>query len=179
MNNIALNLLRAAEFAADKHKFQRRKGSLQIPYINHPIKVCKLIAESGISDLNLLLAALLHDTLEDTDTTEIELTNRFGLEVASLVLEVTDNMKLKENERKELQVSKAPNLSPKAKILKIADKICNINDMLNYPISWSRKRKIRYVEWSKQVVKSCQGHNTNLDKMFDDTSENALKVLLK
>ncbi len=142
-----LKLLETAEFAADKHKFQRRKGSLHIPYINHPISVCKLIAESGISDLNLLMAALLHDILEDTDTTEIELTDKFGIEVVSLVLEVTDNMKLKESERKELQVKKASSLSSKAKMLKIADKICNINDMINYPINWSRKRKIYYIEW--------------------------------
>jgi guanosine-3',5'-bis(diphosphate) 3'-pyrophosphohydrolase len=179
MKDISLILLEAAEFAADKHKFQRRKGSLSIPYINHPIKVSKLIAESGTSDLNLLIAALLHDTLEDTDTTEIELTDKFGKEVASLVLEVTDNMKLSQTERKELQVTKAPNLSANAKILKIADKICNINDMLNYPISWSRKRKIRYVEWSKRVVQGCKGQNVFLDKIFEETCGNALKVLLK
>ena len=121
----------------------------------------------------------MHDTLEDTKTSEIELANKFGPKVTSLVIEVTDNMKLKENERKELQVKKASSLSSGAKMLKIADKICNINDIINYPISWSRKRKIRYVEWSKRVVDNCKGQNDYLDRMFDKTFENALKVLIK
>ena len=161
-------LLKAADFAADKHKMQRRKGYLRIPYINHPLKVALILTDAGESSIDLIISALLHDVLEDTPTTKNEIENIFGLNVLSIIIEVTDNMSLSEKERKAEQIIKAPGLSDSAKKIKIADKICNIRDILNYPIHWSRKRKLRYVEWSKQVVDCCCGVNQVLDEWFEE-----------
>ena len=124
----SISIIDACEFAADMHKYQRRKGYLRIPYINHPIKVCKLIADSGEIETNIMIAALLHDVIEDTNASPTDITERFGIDVTKIVLEVSDNMNLPEMERKELQVIKAPDLSHYAKIIKIADKICNMNE---------------------------------------------------
>ena len=167
--NDTLKIIEACDFAAFKHKFQRRKGYLRIPYINHPIKVSNLIANSGETNVNLLIAALLHDTLEDTDTNEQELADLFGINVLNIVKEVTDNMLLREKERKELQVTKAPYLSQYAKIIKIADKICNMNDILNYPLMWRRARKLHYFQWSMRVFNNCKGINNQLDTLFIET----------
>lgn len=177
MKDNILKLLESLEFAANKHKFQRRKGSLKIPYINHPVKVCKLLAESGESDIEILLAAILHDTLEDTDTSELELTDRFGTIVTSLVIEVTDNMKLPEKERKELQVINAAQLSSKAKMIKVADKICNIDDILTYPITWTKRRKRNYIEWAKKVCEGCKGQNLILDRKFGEIYNKGMELL--
>jgi GTP diphosphokinase / guanosine-3',5'-bis(diphosphate) 3'-diphosphatase len=172
-----LIILNALEFAAEKHKLQRRKGNLKIPYINHPIKVSKLLAETGEKDPELLAAAMLHDTLEDTETTYAELEDKFGREIAGIVVELTDDMSLPELIRKEKQLKKASTLSSKAKLIKIADKICNINDLLVYPIYWTKARKIRYFEWSKQVVEKCKGLNTILDKKFEEIYNKGINQL--
>jgi GTP diphosphokinase / guanosine-3',5'-bis(diphosphate) 3'-diphosphatase len=169
----------AFDFAAEKHKLQRRKGNLRIPYINHPIKVGKLLAEAGEKDIELLAAAILHDTLEDTETTTAELEEKFGSEITGIVIELTDDMSLPDNIRKEKQVQKASSLSPKAKLIKIADKICNINDLLVYPIYWTKARKIRYIEWSAQVIEKCKGLNTVLDQKFEEIYKKGLSQLRK
>ena len=165
MNDIEL-IIKAAEFAAEKHKFQRRKGFLRIPYVNHPLKVCKLLSDVGEHNLDLLVSAILHDVLEDTDATFEELNKLFGESISSIVFEVSDNMKLSEMERKELQISKAPFLSDNAKLIKISDKYCNISDLINYPINWSKERKINYINWSLKVYEGCKGRNNKLDEMF-------------
>jgi guanosine-3',5'-bis(diphosphate) 3'-pyrophosphohydrolase len=172
-------LIKAIEYAAQKHMFQRRKGYLKIPYINHPIKVCKLLTDCGEIDIDLLLAAILHDTLEDTDATFEELIDIFGGNVAQIVMEVTDDMSLPEKVRKQKQIDKADMLSDNAKKIKIADKICNIKDILTYPISWSRKKKLRYVEWSALVVCKCKGSNMLLNNAFDDIYDEAKAAFYK
>lgn len=174
-----LTILDALEFAAEKHKLQRRKGNLRIPYINHPIKVCKLLAESGEHDVEILVAAILHDTLEDTATTKLELEEKFGREITNIVIELSDNMSLPEHRRKEQQLQNASTLSPKAKLIKIADKICNINDLLVYPIYWTKSRKIRYIEWSAKVFEKCKGLNPILDKKFEEIYKKGLGQLMK
>lgn len=176
MNDL-YKLIYAIEFAAEKHKFQRRKGYLKIPYINHPLKVCKLIVEAGETDNTLLLAAILHDTIEDTNTTEHELIDCFGREITGIVLEVTDNMNLPENERKELQVINAFKLSRNAKIIKIADKIANINDILIYPILWTKIKKRKYVNWSMKVYEGCRGQNIYLDNLFETIYIKAIETI--
>ena len=170
-------LIDACVFAADKHKFQRRKGCLKIPYINHPLKVCKILIDCGESDTDLLVAAVLHDTVEDTDTSFTEIKERYNAHVANLVGEVKDNKTLSYAERKALQIKKAPGLSDNAKKLKIADKICNINDMVTYPINWPDARKHAYIDWSVMVFEGCKGINNMLDRLFSDTIENAKKQL--
>ena len=79
-----LLILRAIDFAARKHRDQRRKDEEASPYINHPISVSLLLADiGGIADAEVLSAAILHDTLEDTDTTTEELEAVFGMRIAS------------------------------------------------------------------------------------------------
>jgi len=158
----------ALDFAARQHIFQRRKGTFNIPYINHPIRVCHLLIQCGEIDPDLLMAALLHDVVEDTPVTAADIARQFGETVARIVEEVTDNMELPKEKRKQLQIEKAPYLSHRAKLIKIADKACNMEDLLNYPIWWSKARKIAYFNWSYAVFQHCQGLNPKLDQYFLD-----------
>ena len=166
-----INFLSALQFAAEKHKNQKRKDAEASPYINHPIAVTMVLAdEGGVTDESLLIAAILHDTVEDTATTSEEIELKFGADVAGLVGEVTDDKKLPKEQRKELQIRNAPHKSPRAKQLKIADKICNIRDIVNSPpADWSVARKRGYLEWTNHVVQGCRGVNDPLEKVFDAT----------
>ncbi|RPI18846.1 MAG: bifunctional (p)ppGpp synthetase/guanosine-3',5'-bis(diphosphate) 3'-pyrophosphohydrolase [Ignavibacteriae bacterium] len=166
--NGILKILKALEFAAEKHKDQRRKGKDATPYINHPIQVASLLVEYGKEeDVDLIRAALLHDTIEDTETTPDELEQHFGLEVKRLVLEVTDDKNLPKKIRKQLQVEDAPKKSDKAKMLKLSDKICNIKDVVHSPPShWSVERRKEYLDWAEKVVKGLKGVHPVLEEMF-------------
>jgi len=163
------NLLSAANFAAEKHRGQRRKDRDASPYINHPIAVATLLAVAGnVSDEALLIAALLHDTIEDTDTSAEEIEAAFGGDVLQLVKEVTDDKSLPKRRRKELQIEHAPHISARGKQLKIADKICNIRDMnLESPADWDVVRKAEYLDWAERVVAGCRGISDRLDQLFD------------
>ncbi|MBZ5641649.1 MAG: HD domain-containing protein [Acidobacteriia bacterium] len=168
-------LLKAIAFAANKHRHQRRKDAEASPYINHPIAVAAVLAAEGdVSDENTLIAAALHDTVEDTKTTFEELEEYFGPEVAGLVREVTDEKSLGKMERKRLQVEHAPNLSIRAKQLKIADKLCNVRDVTDAPpADWPLKRRRDYLDWAMDVVAGCRGVNTKLDQAFDQAIRRA------
>jgi guanosine-3',5'-bis(diphosphate) 3'-pyrophosphohydrolase len=170
-------LIDTLNFAAEKHIYQRRKGSLKIPYINHPVKVCHLLASCGENSLQLLQAALLHDVVEDTPTSTEEIADRFGSQVASIVSEVTDNMSLPGKERKRLQVLKADSLSREARLIKIADKACNMKDLLDYPIWWTKSRKLAYFYWAMEVFQHCKGLNTSLDEHFKNIYERGMHEL--
>jgi guanosine-3',5'-bis(diphosphate) 3'-pyrophosphohydrolase len=170
-------MMKAALYAAEKHKYQRRKGFNQVPYINHPLKVVDTLIDCGEDDIDLLVAAVLHDVIEDTDATEAELAELFNTEISKLVLEVSDDKDLPYTIRKEQQVKSAPKLSHKAKQIKIADKICNIKDILNYPLDWSPERKLAYLDWSKQVVAGCRGVNDLLESVFDKIFEDGTAQL--
>lgn len=162
------SLLHALEFAAHKHQGQKRKGADGIPYINHPIEVAKMIAdEIGDASPELLMAALLHDTLEDTETTAEELERQFDTQISDIVKEVSDDMKMSSNRRKSLQVEHAAKLSYHARCIRIADKACNIRDLLHTRIYWLRKRKIDYVIWAMQVVNEIRDTNENIVTAFD------------
>ena len=151
-------ILAALSFAADRHKTQLRKGVAGYPYVNHVIAVTELLARSGVDDVVTLQAALLHDTVEDTDTTPEELATRFSAEVRDLVLEVTDDRNLAKEERKRLQIVHAPTLSERARRLKIADKTCNIIDIAHDPPpDWSLTRRLDYLAWAEAVVHHCLG----------------------
>lgn len=162
-------LMEATLFAADKHRGQRRKDADGTPYINHPIMVVNLMAKVGeISDIETLQAGMLHDTVEDTDTSPEELEAKFGYAVRSLVLEVSDDRSLEKQERKRRQVEKAPRLSSRAKIIKLADKIANLTDILvSPPVHWTLERRQQYVAWSNQVIAGCRGHNARLEAIYD------------
>ena len=163
-------LFAALHFAADKHRDQRRKGECASPYINHPIEVAELLVRvGGVTDVVLLQAAILHDTLEDTETTAQELEARFGSPVRRLVEEVSDDKTLPKEQRKLLQVAHAPTLSREARQIKLADKTCNLRDLVNRPPSgWSAERRIAYLDWSEQVVAGCRGVNARLEREFDE-----------
>jgi (p)ppGpp synthase/HD superfamily hydrolase len=167
--NTAAALLIALRFAARKHSRQRRKDSEATPYINHPIAVAEVLARGGgVADLATLQAAILHDTIEDTQTTPQELGEQFGQEVRLLVQEVTDDKGLPKQERKRLQIEHAPHLSAGAKQIKIADKICNVADITpTQPVDWPLQRKRDYLDWAERVVAGCRGCNPQLEQHFD------------
>lgn len=163
-------LLEALHFAADKHRDQKRKDPEASPYINHPIAVAEVLARvGGVTDTVTLMAALLHDTIEDTDTKPDELEDRFGAEVRGVVMEVTDDKTLSKEARKQWQIDHAPFLSPRAKLVKIADKICNVIDVTHRPpAKWSLQRRREYLDWSTQVVAGCRGANGALERRFEE-----------
>ena len=162
-------LLRALDFAAIKHRDQRRKGNEAAPYINHCIGVARLLAEvGGVQDFTILTAAVLHDTVEDTDTTPGELDARFGHEVCSLVMECTDDKTLPKAARKQLQVENAPHKSPGAKQIKLADKTSNVLDVTHCPPDgWPWERLWGYLDWTEQVVGGLRGVNPALEAHYD------------
>lgn len=169
MSNTA-HLLRAARFAARKHIAQKRKGNDAAPYINHPLEVAHLLADVGnVTDHEILMAAILHDTVEDTGTTREELVEQFGERVAEMVLEVTDDKSLAKAERKQKQIEHAPHLSDGAKHIKLGDKISNIRDVLeNPPDGWSDQRRLEYIDWGEKVVNGLRGANEKLENHFDE-----------
>jgi (p)ppGpp synthase/HD superfamily hydrolase len=169
MSNTA-KILQAARFAAVKHTDQKRKGNDAAPYINHPLEVANLLAKIGkVEDTDVLSAAILHDTVEDTETTKEEISELFGENVAKMVMEVTDDKSLPKAERKQLQIEHAPHLSDGAKQVKLGDKISNIRDVLeNPPDGWSDERRREYIEWGEKVVAGLRGANKNLENHFDE-----------
>jgi len=165
-------VLSAVHFAAQKHRCQRRKDPESSPYINHPIAVADLLASGArISDVAILQAALLHDTLEDTATTPDELEKLFGAEVRRLVEEVTDDKTLPNKVRKQRQVEHAAQLSPKARLIKLADKICNLRELTETaPVNWTVERKREYLEWAERVISGIRGSHAELERLFDETA---------
>ena len=162
-------LVQAMAFAADKHRNQRRKDAEASPYINHPIALVNVLAnEGGVQDVTVLCAAVLHDTIEDTETTAGELRALFGDQVAAVVLEVTDDKSLDKAQRKQLQIEHAAHCSPQAKLVKLADKICNLRDLLTSPpADWSAERKQAYFDWAAAVVAGLRGVHPGLEAVFD------------
>jgi guanosine-3',5'-bis(diphosphate) 3'-pyrophosphohydrolase len=162
-------LLRALAFAAHKHRDQRRKDAEASPYINHPIALAEVLAEEGaIADIEVLAAALLHDTIEDTATTAAELRAAFGARIAGLVEEVSDDQSLEKADRKRLQIEHAAGLSAGAKLIKLADKICNLRDVAERPpAKWDLERRREYFDWAKRVVDRLRGAHPRLEAAFD------------
>jgi guanosine-3',5'-bis(diphosphate) 3'-pyrophosphohydrolase len=168
-----IDLVRAIHFAARKHSSQRRKDDAQTPYINHPLEVMYLLATVGrITDERVLMGAVLHDTIEDTSTTHAELASEFGPDVADYVREVTDDKTLSRAERKRLQVEKVAGKSTGARLIKLADKISNISDMIgNTPSAWPVERIVAYGQWARDVVDGLRGVNAALESRFDEALE--------
>ena len=172
-------LLKALQYAAEKHSGQRRKDSQGSPYINHPIEVTEILWSVGqVRDPALLLASILHDSIEDTDAKPEEIEAEFGEEVLSIVLEVTDDKNLPKAVRKQRQVETAPHKSSKAKMLKLADKISNVQDIISTPPKdWSLARRQEYVLWSERVVAGLRGVNEKLENHYDDLLANGKRAL--
>jgi guanosine-3',5'-bis(diphosphate) 3'-pyrophosphohydrolase len=163
-------LMEALAFSAHKHRNQRRKDVDASPYINHPIALARVLAvEGGVSDHKTLAVAILHDTLEDTETTYEELKERFGRAIAQAVLEVSDDKSLSKADRKRLQVEHAAHLSRRARLVKLADKTCNVRDMASQPPhGWDLARRREYFDWAKQVVEQIRGTHERLEAAFDE-----------
>ena len=163
-------VMRAAQFAADKHRDQRRKDAQASPYINHPIQLANVLwREGGVTDPVVIAAALLHDTVEDTQTTPVELRETFGGTIADIMAEVTDDKNLLKAERKRLQIEHAATLSREAKLVKLADKICNVRDVAAHPpAKWDLTRRREYFEWAKAVVDRLRGVHPGLERKFDE-----------
>lgn len=173
-------LMRAAAFAADKHRRQRRKDAEASPYINHPLALAELLASEGVTEVTVLAAALLHDTVEDTETSAEELAGLFGPEIAAIVTEVTDDKSLSKGERKQLQVTKAAGKSREAKLVKLADKTCNLRDIAaTPPADWSAERRAAYFEWAKRVVNEMRGTSPRLEAAFDRAYADGLAAMRK
>lgn len=173
-------IIEAVHFAAQKHTGQKRKGAQGEPYINHPIHVAQILHSiGGVSNPDILSAAILHDTLEDTDTSESELEEKFGKTILELVKEVTDDKSLAKQKRKQLQIEHAPHLSEGATLIKIADKISNITDITTSPPKdWDTTRKQDYLNWGQAVVEKCKEVNRPLLDHFYSILEKAKTVLL-
>ena len=173
------NILKAARFAAHCHAGQTRKGNGN-PYINHPLEVASLLADvGGVTDTDLIAAALLHDTIEDCDVTADDLAQRFGPAVSAYVVELSDDKSLAKAERKKLQIEHAPHLSPGAKQIKLCDKISNIRDVTNRPpAGWTLERRREYIDWGEAVAAGLKGANAALETCFNETVKRARRELI-
>ncbi|ORX94316.1 guanosine-3',5'-bis 3'-pyrophosphohydrolase MESH1-like protein [Basidiobolus meristosporus CBS 931.73] len=168
-NSHTAQLLFTLNFAAQKHATQRRKDPEQTPYINHPIIVANALAEAGVDDLATLQAAILHDTVEDTETTLDELTKVFGAEVSKLVEECTDDKHLSKDERKRLQIVTAKSKSEKARRVKLADKLSNLRDLQRVaPVGWTKERVQEYFIWAKNVTDECAGACPKIEEQLKE-----------
>ena len=172
-------MLTALRFAADKHKNQRRKDEEASPYINHPIAVADTLWQIGeVRDVVTIVGALLHDTIEDTETEPSEIETLFGKEVLSLVQEMSDDKSLPKATRKQLQIEHAPHISTRAKQLKLSDKICNVRDIATSPPShWDWQRRLDYLDWTEQVVRGIRGTSPRLESLYDEVTTAARQKL--
>ncbi|CAG8627004.1 13154_t:CDS:2 [Funneliformis mosseae] len=170
-------LIDTIDFAAKKHSFQKRNDPQGTPYINHPIGVAKNLTDAGIYDFATIQAAILHDTVEDTDTSFEEIEQQFGREVRDIVAECTDDKTLVKSERKRLQIETIPHKSKKAKEVKLADKLYNLRDVQRMaPVGWSKKRIQEYFMWAKQVTDGARGTNQKLEDQLDEIYSNGTFV---
>ena len=162
-------LLRALTFAAHKHRDQRRMNVAASPYINHPISLANILCNEGhVTDVNVICGALLHDTVEDTETTEDELCALFGDDITGIVMDVTDDKSLNKAERKEQQVVHAAHIRDEAKLIKLADKISNLRDIaIDPPAGWELERRQEYFDWAKRVIDGLRGVHSPLERIFD------------
>ena len=163
-------VLKALTFAADKHKDQRRKDVDASPYINHPISLADILCnEAHITDIETICGALLHDTVEDTQTTAEELEQAFGKNIRDIVMEVTDNKNLSKDARKQAQIDHAATISDRAKLIKLADKISNLRDVINNaPADWTLRRRQEYFDWARNVIDQVRGVHPGLEALFDE-----------
>ncbi|KAI5698014.1 hypothetical protein M8J76_009743 [Diaphorina citri] len=164
-----MNIVKATDFASHKHHFQRRKDPEGTPYIEHPVAVAHILTHLGkVSNPVVIISALLHDTVEDTDTTFEEIEREFGPRVRSVVEELTDNKHMTRDERKRCQILHAPHSSHEAKLVKLADKLHNLRDIeRSLPVNWTEERKTQYFNWARDVVQGLRGTNAPIEAELD------------
>ena len=178
MNHILI--LKAANFSAQKHRTQRREDEDASPYINHPISVALAVAQiGGVDDPEIIASALLHDNIEDTETTSEELEDQFGKQVCKYVLEVTDDKTLPKDERKKRQIEHAKKLSKGAALIKLGDKISNVTDVTNNPpADWNINRRKQYLDWAEKVIENCPKVNDRMENKFQEIIKQGRKALI-
>ena len=161
-------LTRAFHYACKCHARQKRKGAAGEPYVNHLADVARRVAEAtGGADIDLIAAALLHDTIEDVGVSRDDLVIAFGENITALVVEVTDDKSLEKAERKRQQVVNAAKISDRAKMLKLADKASNVRAMVASPPDWPDQRKREYADWAEAVAEGLRGVNQTLERELD------------
>jgi len=178
MPNETTKLVRALHYATEQHRNQRRKDEAATPYINHPITLLHILnVEVGIEDNDVLIAALLHDVIEDCsgphqmhiELRRQEIREQFGETVLSYVEAVSDDTSLSQKARKQAQIEHAAHIPHGAKLVKIADKTANLRDISSHPpANWSPERKTEYFAWAKQVVDVVRGSHEGLEGLFDE-----------
>ena len=168
-------VLRAADLAAQWHVHQRRKGHAAEPYVNHLLEVANLVTQATDgSEPNVIIAALLHDAIEDQYVNAATIASEFGQSVADIVLEVTDDKSLPKAERKRLQVEHAAHKSREAKLVKLADKVGNVRAIADSTSpDWTPERRLEYVRWARDVVAGLRGASSLLEQQFDDAVRRA------
>jgi guanosine-3',5'-bis(diphosphate) 3'-pyrophosphohydrolase len=174
-------LIKALAFAADKHRNQRRKNVEASPYINHPISLADILcSEANVTDVNVICGALLHDTVEDTETTKEELVREFGQQISNIVMDVTDDKTIKGKQRcKQLQIEHAAHISDSAKLVKLADKISNLRDVANDPPDgWDLERRCEYFDWANEVIGKLRGVHPGLEHLFDQAYSERFRLVL-
>ena len=164
-------LTKALAFAAEAHRNQRRKGASQDPYINHLIEVVDLVASVEGGDMDVLIAALLHDVLEDTGTGYDELVAAFGERVARIVQENSDDMTLPKTERRRARLAGISKKSREARLVKFADIISNLRAIaFSPPAGWSDDWRLGYLNSCRNLVDAGRGSNAEIERIFDDTA---------
>ena len=173
-------ILKAAHFAAEQHRDQRRKDIHASPYIIHPISVALAISQiGGVDDPEILAAALLHDTLEDTKTEPEDLEAEFGKKVCEYVLDVTDDKTLQKDERKRRQIEHAKKISKGAALIKLGDKISNVTDVIdNPPVGWNINRRKEYLDWAEKVIENCPKVNDRMENKFQEIIKQGREALI-
>jgi GTP diphosphokinase / guanosine-3',5'-bis(diphosphate) 3'-diphosphatase len=171
-------LLSAIRFAAERHRDDRRKGETAAPYINHPITVADQLAEQGLGDdIELLMAAVLHDVIEDTDATYDDLNRQFGSRVAGIVLEVSDDKTLEKEARRQKVVDSIGKKSREARLIKLSDLRANVHDIVHYPPKWTVERKLNYLRWAERVAVAIAGTHPGLEEALNTELKAAMRVV--
>lgn len=134
-----------------------------------------ILAAARVQDTPALMAAVLHDTVEDTNTTIQEIEEQFGKAVAGIVVEVTDDKSLSKLRRKQLQIEHAKTASYCARLVKIADKISNLSNLLvDPPTAWSKEYIIGYAVWCQEVVLAMPPTDPELERQLFDLTKNII-----
>ncbi len=173
MNTNSLALFKAINYAAEKHKLQFRKGTGE-SYITHPIGVADILIEAGVNDIDCIIGAILHDTVEDTDATFTDIGINFGSKVELYVRDVSDDKSLPKLKRKLLQIEHAKTASIGGQLIKLADKLHNLSDLLSVPpTGWTEKDIRGYFLWSREVVSGIWDINENLKEQLQNIFDNS------
>jgi (p)ppGpp synthase/HD superfamily hydrolase len=154
----------ATLFAAKAHFGQTRNQNNQIPYIVHPLRVSYLLWNEGnINNAHLLVAALLHDVLEDTEVSRQEIFNKFGSSILTLVEELTDKPKPTAQE----EALSALKMSKEAKTIKLADRTHNLRDLIDHPPKiWDFEKVSGFLNRSKILFENLRNTHPVLEKCY-------------